>query len=149
MISGNTQNYFSGKYDSLYMQIAEDAAKYSVAKRKKVGAAIVLPSGLISVGWNGTPSGFDNACEGEDGLTLPTVIHAEHNAIKKLLMSGTSIQGAVIYITLTPCIQCSLMLVDLGVSRVVYKEEYHCNKGLQMLHEGGVKCSQYTGSAGG
>lgn len=136
------QKYHKQKYNSFYMDIACIAAGNSVANRKKVGACIVLPNGLISVGWNGTASGTENHCETEDGLTKPTVIHAEINALKKLLVAGVSVKDAKVFCTLSPCLSCAVQLVDLGLSEFIYLEEYKDLTGVEFLRESNVKVSE-------
>ena len=141
------QKYLSEKYNRFYMKVAYEASLNSEAERMKVGACIVLPSGLMAVGWNGTPSGQPNRCEEEVavvgdrlgiGKTLPTVIHAEMNALKKLLVAGVSPVGGILFTTLSPCLNCAVQLVDLGLFGVVYHHTYKCTNGLRLLRDAGV-----------
>ena len=132
------QKYHNPKYDNYYMSLAVLAASNSVSERKQVGACIVLPNGLISLGWNGTAAGTNNCCEDASGETLPTVIHAEVNALKKLLVAGVSVRGAVVYCTYSPCINCAVQLVDLGIKEYVYQHDYKDLSGIKFLHESGV-----------
>ena len=132
------QKYHSPKYDDYYMSLAVLAASNSISARKQVGACIVLPNGLISLGWNGTAAGMNNCCEDDSGTTLPTVIHAEINALKKLLVAGISVQGAIIYCTYSPCLNCAVQLVDLGIKEYVYRHDYKDPSGIKFLQESGV-----------
>ena len=141
------QNYLSTKYSEFYMKVAEEAAKNSVAKRMQVGACIVLPTGVMALGWNGTASGQPNHCEHDTvtagdrlgvGKTLPTVIHAEINALKKLLLSQNTPKGAVLFTTLSPCLTCAVQLVDLGISEVVYRDTYKDVEGIKFLKNAGI-----------
>lgn len=132
------QKYHSPKYDDYYMGLAVLAAINSASARKQVGACIVLSNGLISLGWNGTAAGMNNCCEDSLGETLPTVIHAEVNALKKLLVAGVSVRGAVIYCTYSPCINCAVQLVDLGIKEYVYQHDYKDPSGIKFLQESGV-----------
>jgi dCMP deaminase len=124
--------------DTLYMQVAEGHAKLSKAKRKKVGACLVTANGTILGGVNGTPRGMSNVCE-ENGITKPEVIHAELNCILKAAREGVSCVGATMYVTLSPCLQCAAMLVQAGVSRVLYREQYRDTKGIDLLWDAGVE----------
>ncbi len=136
------------KLDKLFMDIAERISLESYAIRKKVGAVIVKNGNIISMGYNGTPSGFDNSCEIEtpDGLvTNSFVLHAESNAILKLLYTDNpvSLRGSTVYVTLSPCIECSKMLLQGGVRRVVYREKYRSTDGEEFLLKSGVIVEQY------
>lgn len=131
------------KYDKLYLDIAERVSEMSYAERKKVGAVIVKDGNIISFGWNGTPSGCDNECEDTLGKTLPYVIHAEQNAIYKLSKSTTNSAGSTLYVTLSPCITCALGIIQTGVERVIYKEEYSDISGIKFLTDSGVIVKQY------
>lgn len=131
------QEYFSEKYDEFYMNLAREAANNSVAKKRKVGCCIVLSNGLVSLGWNGTPSGFDNECEIE-GVTKPEVIHAEMNALKKLLLSNVSIYDAIVYITCAPCLNCAVQLVDLGIKTIIVLAGRDDVEGIDLLKSSGV-----------
>lgn len=127
----------SNKADKLYMDLAIRVAEESYCVRKKVGTVIVDKHGVILIGYNGTASGSDNTCELEDGTTDPEVLHSEMNAFSKALRVGMSTVGATLYVTLLPCLECAKMVVQAGVSRVVYLEDYRCKKGQAYLN----KCS--------
>lgn len=126
------------KYDKAYLRIAQEWGQLSYCKRKKVGAIIVKDRMIISDGYNGTPSGFENCCEEEDGLTKWYVLHAEANAILKVARSTQSCEGATLYITMSPCKDCSKLIHQSGITRVVYKEGYKDNSGLDFLTKAGV-----------
>lgn len=138
------QKYHNDKHNKFYMNLALEAAKNSVAQRKQVGACIVLPNGLISLGWNGTPSGFSNNCEDMEGLTKPDVIHAEINALKKLIVAGQSVVGARLFVTHSPCINCSINLIDLGLKEVCFLEYYKDTSGLDLLERSGVSINELS-----
>jgi dCMP deaminase len=127
------------KYDTAYLKMAEEWAKLSHCKRKQVGALIVKDRMIISDGFNGTPSGFDNCCEDEDGLTKWEVLHAEANAILKVASSTQSCYGATLYITLSPCIHCSKLIHQAGIKRVVYGKAYRDLEGVEFLKKAGVE----------
>ena len=114
-------------------------AKNSYCKRRQVGALIVKDKMIISDGYNGTPSGFENVCEDENGITKPYVLHAEANAISKVAKSGNSSQGATLYVTASPCIECSKLIIQAGITRVVYKDEYRLTDGIDLLRRAGVE----------
>ena len=125
--------------DNAYMDMSLRWAQLSVAQRKKVGALIILDGQVISDGFNGTPRGFENACEGSDGKTLPEVLHAESNALMKIAQSTQSCTGATLYVTLSPCYQCAKLIVQGGIDRVVYLAQYHDTTGIRLLKKCGVK----------
>ena len=127
------------KWDNLYMNIAREFAKMSYCKRLQVGAVIVKDRRIISDGYNGTPSGFDNVCEDCDNKTYPYVLHAEANAITKIAASTYSSEGATIYITASPCIECAKLIIQAGITRVVYGELYRSDEGLKLLQKAGVE----------
>lgn len=127
------------KYDIAYLRMAREWAKLSHCKRKQVGALIVKNRMIISDGFNGTPSGFDNCCEDEEGVTKWEVLHAEANAILKVARSTQSCEGATLYITLSPCQQCSKLIHQAGIKRVVYSSEYKDASGLEFLEKAGVE----------
>ena len=127
------------KYDKAYLKIALEWGSLSYCNRKKVGAIIVKDRMIISDGYNGTPSGFDNCCEDENGVTRWDVLHAEANAILKVARSTQSCQDATLYITLSPCKDCSKLIHQSGITRVVYQKGYHDNSGLQFLLKAGVE----------
>ncbi len=126
------------KYDRAYLRMAQEWGKLSYCKRKQVGAIIVKDRMIISDGYNGTPTGFENICEDEEGDTKWYVLHAEANAILKVASSTQSCQGATLYITLSPCKECSKLVHQAGIKRVVYKVKYKDDSGLQFLERAGV-----------
>lgn len=133
------------KDNAMYMQIAQIAAKRSYAQRLKVGCVIVKNNSIISFGWNGMPTGYDNCCEIEvDGklVTRPEVQHAELNAISKLAYNGYSSHGASIYITHSPCMHCSLLIQKCGIEAVYYHEIYRDDSGLKFLRAAGIHVEQ-------
>ncbi|RBA27488.1 deoxycytidylate deaminase [Flavobacterium tibetense] len=132
------------KYDKAYLRIAKEWSKLSYCKRKQVGAIIVRDRMIISDGYNGTPSGFENCCEEEDGLTKWYVLHAEANAILKVARSTQSCEGATLYITLSPCKDCSKLIHQSGIKRVVYHEEYKDCSGIDFLRKAGVEVDLIT-----
>ena len=127
------------KYDKAYLRIAEEWGKLSYCKRKQVGAIIVKDRMIISDGFNGTPTGFDNCCEDENNITKWEVLHAEANAILKVASSTQSCKNATLYITLSPCIHCSKLIHQAGIKRVVYANAYKDNAGLNFLEKAGVE----------
>lgn len=127
------------KYDIAYLKMAEEWSQLSHCERKKVGALIVKDRMIISDGYNGTPSGFENFCEDEEGYTKWYVLHAEANAILKVASSTQSCQGATLYITLSPCQQCSKLIHQAGIKRVVYSNAYKDPSGLEFLEKAGVE----------
>lgn len=126
------------KYDKAYLRIADEWGKLSYCERKQVGAIIVKERMIISDGYNGTPSGFENFCEDEEGYTKWYVLHAEANAISKVASSTQSCKGATLYITLSPCKECSKLIHQAGIVRVVYKEAYKDNSGIKFLEKAGI-----------
>ena len=127
------------RYDIAYLRMAAEWAKLSHCKRKQVGALIVKNRMIISDGFNGVPSGFDNCCEDENGETRWEVLHAEANAILKVASSTQSSVGATLYITLSPCQNCSKLIHQAGIQRVVYSEQYKDVSGVKFLEEAGVE----------
>ena len=127
------------KYDKAYLKMAQEWAKLSHCKRKKVGALIVKDKMIISDGYNGCPSGFENNCEDEMGDTKWYVLHAEANAILKCARHGKSCEGATLYVTLSPCQDCAKLIHQAGVKRVVYIEEYKDTTGLDFLKKANVE----------
>lgn len=127
------------KYDRAYLKMAHEWGKLSHCERKQVGALIVKGRMIISDGFNGTPTGFDNCCEDEDGITKWEVLHAEANAILKVAASTQSSEGATLYITLSPCKQCSKLIHQAGITRVVYSNAYKDTSGLEFLEKAGVE----------
>ena len=126
------------KFDSRYIEMAEIWAKNSYCKRRQVGALLVKDNMIISDGYNGTPSGFENVCE-ENGVTKPYVLHAEANAISKVAKSGNSSSGATLYVTASPCIECAKLIIQSGIKRVVYKDEYRLTDGVDLLKRAGIE----------
>ena len=127
------------KYDVAYLKMALEWAKLSYCKRKQVGALIVKDRTIISDGYNGTPSGFENCCEDENNKTKWYVLHAEANAILKISRSTQSCEGATLYLTLSPCKECSKLIFQSGIKRVVYIQDYLDNEGLVFLESAGVE----------
>lgn len=127
------------KFDDKYISMAAIWAENSYCKRRKVGALIVKDRMIISDGFNGTPSGFENVCEDENGITKPYVLHAEANAISKIARSGNSAEGATLYITASPCLECAKLIIQAGIKRVVYRDEYRLMDGVDLLHRAGVE----------
>ena len=127
------------KYDNSYLKMAKVWGDLSYCKRRKVGALIVKDRMIISDGYNGTPSGFENICEDDDNYTKWYVLHAEANAIMKVAASTQSTNGATLYITLSPCKECSKLIHQPGIKRVVYCEEYKDTSGLDFLKKAGVE----------
>lgn len=125
--------------DKRYMRMAVIWAENSYCKRRQVGALIVKDKMIISDGYNGTPVGFENVCEDEDGITKPYVLHAEANAITKIARSGNSSEGATMYVTASPCIECAKLIIQAGIKRVVYVEKYRLEDGLDLLRRAGVE----------
>lgn len=127
------------RFDDKYMSMAQIWASNSYCKRRQVGALIVKDRMIISDGYNGTPSGFENICEDEDGVTKPYVLHAEANAISKVAKSGNSSEGATLYVTASPCIECSKLIIQAGIRRVVYRDEYRLTDGIELLKRAGIE----------
>lgn len=135
------------RYDRAYMRMAEEWAKLSHCQRKQVGAIIVKNRMIISDGYNGTPTGFENCCEDEQGQTKWYVLHAEANAILKVASSTQSCEGATLYITMSPCKECSKLIHQAGIKRVVYKNFYKDDDGLKFLEKAGVELVHLTDSS--
>ncbi|MCR5548354.1 MAG: dCMP deaminase family protein [Bacteroidales bacterium] len=127
------------KFDDKYLRMAAIWAQNSYCKRRQVGALIVKDRMIISDGYNGTPSGFENVCEDESGVTKPYVLHAEANAITKVAKSGNSSEGATLYITASPCIECAKLIIQSGIKRVVYSDEYRLTDGVDLLRRAGIE----------
>ena len=125
--------------DRRYLRMADIWAENSYCVRRQVGALIVKDKMIISDGYNGTPSGFENICEDEDGLTKPYVLHAEANAITKIARSGNNSDGATLYVTDEPCIECAKLIIQAGIRRVVYKREYRLHAGLELLRRAEIE----------
>lgn len=125
--------------DKRYLKMANIWAENSYCERRKVGALIVKDKMIISDGYNGTPSGFENVCEDENGLTKPYVLHAEANAITKIARSGNNSDGATLYVTDSPCIECSKLIIQAGIRRVVYNRQYRLTDGVELLNRAGIE----------
>ena len=129
--------------DKRYLRMAKIWAENSYCKRRQVGALIVKDKMIISDGFNGTPSGFENICEDEEGKTKPYVLHAEANAITKVAKSANNSDEATLYVTTSPCIECAKLILQAGITRLVYEEEYRDTSGLDLLHRAGIKVEKY------
>ncbi len=125
--------------DLRYMRMANIWAENSYCERRKVGALIVKDKMIISDGYNGTPSGFENVCENEEGFTKPYVLHAEANAITKIARSNNNSNGATMYVTASPCIECAKLIIQSGIKRVVYGEKYRLTDGIDLLERAGIE----------
>ena len=125
--------------DKRYLKMATIWAENSYCRRRQVGAIIVKNQMIISDGYNGTPSGFENVCEDENGITKPYVLHAEANAITKVARSNNSSDGATLYVTASPCLECAKLIIQAGIKRVVYNELYRICDGIDLLKRAGVE----------
>lgn len=125
--------------DKRYIRMARIWAENSYCQRRQVGALIVKDKMIISDGYNGTPSGFENICEDETGLTKPYVLHAEANAITKIARSNNNSDGATLYVTASPCIECAKLIIQAGIRRVIYGEHYRLDDGIQLLERAGIE----------
>lgn len=134
------------KFDKAYLKMAQEWAKLSYCKRKQVGALIVKDRMIISDGYNGTPSGFENCCEDSDGKTHWYVLHAEANPILKLAASTQSAKGATLYLTLSPCKECSKLILQAGITRLVYINEYSDDDGISFLRNHNIEIEQISES---
>ena len=128
--------------DKRYLRMATIWAENSYCRRRQVGAIIVKDKMIISDGFNGTPSGFENVCEDENDTTKPYVLHAEANALTKVARSSNSSDGATLYVTTSPCIECSKLIIQAGIKRVVFNELYRMHDGINLLKRAGVECVQ-------
>lgn len=128
--------------DQRYLKMADIWAQNSYCKRRQVGALIVKDKMIISDGYNGTPSGFENICEDENNKTKPYVLHAEANAITKVAKSGNSSEGATLYVTSSPCLECSKLIIQAGIKRVVFTESYRLEDGINLLKRAGIDVEQ-------
>ena len=127
------------KFDDKYIQMASIWARNSYCKRRQVGALLVKDRMIISDGYNGTPSGFENVCEDDNNVTKPYVLHAEANAISKIARSGNNSLGATLYVTASPCVECAKLIIQAGIKRVVYRDEYRLTDGIDLLRKAGVE----------
>ena len=125
--------------DKRYIRMASIWAENSYCTRRQVGALIVKHQRIISDGYNGTPSGFENICEDDNNVTKPYVLHAEANAITKIARSNNSSEGATLYVTASPCIECAKLIIQAGIKRVVYSEKYRLEDGLELLKRAGIE----------
>ena len=130
--------------DNRYLRLAEIWAENSYCKRRPVGAILVKDKMIISDGYNGTPSGFENVCEDANGITFPYVLHAEANAITKVARSNNSSEGATLYVTTSPCIECSKLIIQSGIRRIVFRELYRITDGIKLLEQAGIECVHIT-----
>ena len=135
MESNNKQNLL----DCRYLRMARIWAENSYCQRRKVGALVVKDKMIISDGYNGTPSGFENICEDESNVTKPYVLHAEANAITKLARSSNNSEGSTLYVTAAPCIECAKLIIQAGIKRVVYGEKYRLDDGLKLLRKANIE----------
>lgn len=126
--------------DRRYLRMSRIWAENSYCKRRQVGALIVKDKSIISDGFNGTPSGFENVCEDDSGITKPYVLHAEANAITKVARSNNSSDGATLYVTASPCLECSKLIIQAGIKRVVFSELYRITDGVDLLRRAGIDC---------
>ena len=128
--------------DQRYLKMADIWSQNSYCKRRQVGALIVKDKMIISDGYNGTPAGFENICEDENNKTKPYVLHAEANAITKVAKSGNSSDGATLYVTSSPCLECSKLIIQAGIKRVVFTENYRIEDGIKLLKRAGIDVEQ-------
>lgn len=126
--------------DVRYLRMARIWAENSYCKRRQVGALLVKDKMIISDGFNGTPAGFENVCEDDNDTTKPYVLHAEANAITKIAQSNNSSKDATLYVTASPCIECSKLIIQAGIKRVIYQELYRINDGIELLKRAGIEC---------
>lgn len=133
-------DYKQFELDKRYLRMARIWSENSYCTRRKVGALIVKDKMIISDGYNGTPSGFENVCELEDGTTKGYVLHAEANAITKIAKSGNNSDGSTIYVTTSPCLECAKLIIQSGIKRVVYSEKYRIDDGIKLLERAGIEC---------
>lgn len=124
--------------DKRYLRMAAIWSENSYCKRRQVGALLVKDKMIISDGYNGTPSGFENVCEDDNNVTKPYVLHAEANAITKVARSNNSSEGATLYVTSSPCIECAKLIIQAGISRVIYSENYRLEDGINLLRRAGI-----------
>ncbi|WP_305296918.1 deoxycytidylate deaminase [Duncaniella muris] len=130
--------------DRRYLRMARIWAENSYCERRKVGALMVKGRTIISDGFNGTPAGFENVCEDESGQTKTYVLHAEANAITKVAKSANNCDGSTLYVTASPCIECSKLIIQAGIKRVVYCDSYRLEEGLDLLRRVGIECVQLS-----
>ena len=133
------------RLDERYLRMAAVWAENSYCKRRQVGALLIKYKMIISDGYNGTPSGFENNCEDESGKTKPYVLHAEANAITKIAKSHNSSEGATLYVTSSPCIECAKLIIQAGIIRVVFSESYRLNDGIELLERANIEVVNLNG----
>ncbi|MCF0196223.1 MAG: dCMP deaminase family protein [Bacteroidaceae bacterium] len=138
----NAESAKQRELDMRYIRMAHIWSENSYCTRRKVGALVVKDKMIISDGYNGTPSGFENVCEDENGLTKPYVLHAEANAITKIARSGNNSDGSTLYVTDSPCIECSKLIIQAGISRVIYDRSYRLTEGVDLLRRAGIEVIQ-------
>lgn len=131
------------KFDRFYMDVASGAASLSYAKRAQVGAVAVRDRNILAFGYNGTLPGTSNVCEDEEGKTKAEVIHAEENLLMKIARSSVSVEGAVVYVTMAPCINCSRLMANAGIKKVIYRDTYRESSGVELLNKYGVVVKQF------
>ena len=131
------------QFDRSYLEMASVWARNSYCTRRQVGAILVKDRMIISDGYNGTPSGFENVCEDENGVTKPYVLHAEANAITKVAKSNNSSLGATLYITDSPCMECAKLIIQSGIARVVYARDYRITDGIDLLRRAGIEVVKF------
>ncbi len=129
--------------DKRYLRMARIWAENSYCERRKVGALLVKERTIISDGFNGTPAGFENICEDENGITKTYVLHAEANAITKVARSNNSSDGSTLYVTASPCLDCAKLIIQAGITRVVFNELYRITDGIDLLRRAGVECCHF------
>jgi len=132
------------QFDKSYLEMASVWSKNSYCKRRRVGALLVKDRMIISDGYNGTPSGFENICEDDEGHTKAYVLHAEANAITKVAKSGNSSEGATMYVTTSPCLECAKLIIQAGIKRLVYKDNYRITDGVDLLVKAGIEIVSFT-----
>ncbi|MDR3350607.1 MAG: dCMP deaminase family protein [Prevotellaceae bacterium] len=142
-MTNNSLNDKQAQLDVRYLKMAQIWAQNSYCARRQVGALLVKGKMIISDGYNGTPSGFENVCEDDSGLTKPYVLHAEANAITKVAKSHNSSDGATLYVTSSPCLECAKLIIQAGIKRVVYCDEYHNSDGLDLLKRAHIEITKY------
>lgn len=133
--------------DKRYLRMASIWAENSYCQRRKVGALIVKDKMIISDGYNGTPSGFENVCEDENNVTKPYVLHAEANAITKIARSSNNSDGATLYVTDSPCIECAKLIIQAGIKRVIYARDYRLSDGVDLMRRAGIEVIHLSESA--
>lgn len=129
--------------DSRYLRMARIWSENSYCQRRRVGALIVKDKRIISDGYNGTPSGFENVCEDEDNVTKPYILHAEANAITKIARSNNNSDGSTLYVTDSPCMECSKLIIQAGIRRVVYARDYRLSDGIDLLRRAGIEVEHH------